>query len=359
MGFLSRLLNVPTSAPADPKAMVGVFDFSYQHYALGDLLTTQVDLAVMAAEQRINHVDVLVIVNPQRPSARYQGFITPDNYTSHLDNILPVFTCNPVLRSLEVFRDIYAFNYALLSRSGRGDVLWPDLDTHLRMRQDYPIPHQRINAFHARTGDIPRLPAPRTYEAWAKRFRRDELNGRTLVIINPRQSSLTNNPTVVYRDAPLGSWHAFIDEIAVRHPEVLFVMVGGFQEWEHRLQHRRNVFIPRAFGLTLAHELGLMRAADLFMGTSSGFATFATFSDISYAILNIENNFAPHAGIKVGDRRYPFGRSDQILTWHAETTDELLALFDELHERGGPRAGDLQSRSVAQGRTDVSGVIQA
>ena len=25
-------------------------------------------------------------------------------------------------------------------------------------------------------------------------------------------------------------------------------MVGGFQEWEHRLLRRRNVFIPRAWG---------------------------------------------------------------------------------------------------------------
>lgn len=347
MGFLSKLLNVQKVPTTDPRSLVGVFDFSYQHYALGDLLTTQVDLAVMAAEQRIDNVDILVMVNPARPSARFQGFVTPDNYTTHLDNIMPAFTCSPNLRSLQVFRDIYAFNYALLSRYGRGDAVWPDLDTHLRMRQDYPIGHQRINVFHARTGHIPSLPAPRSYEKWAERFHREELAGRPLVIINPRQSSLTNNPTVVYRDAPLDSWHAFIDEIAAQDPEVLFVMVGGFQEWEHRLQHRKNVFIPRAFGLTLAHELGLIRIAELFMGTSSGFATFATFSEMSYAILNIEHSFAPHVGLQVGDRHYPFGRPRQILTWHRETTDELLALFNELYEnRSGRRVGSQPEPTV-------------
>ena len=35
----------------DRGAFLGIFDFSYQHYALGDLLTNQVNLAIMAIEQ--------------------------------------------------------------------------------------------------------------------------------------------------------------------------------------------------------------------------------------------------------------------------------------------------------------------
>ena len=38
---------------AQPVGLLGVFDFSYQHYALGDLLTNQVNLAIMAIEQSI------------------------------------------------------------------------------------------------------------------------------------------------------------------------------------------------------------------------------------------------------------------------------------------------------------------
>ena len=34
-----------------PDAFLGIFDFSYQHYALGDLLTNQVNLAIMAIER--------------------------------------------------------------------------------------------------------------------------------------------------------------------------------------------------------------------------------------------------------------------------------------------------------------------
>jgi hypothetical protein len=334
------------SSPIKAAALLGIFDFSYQHYALGDLLTNQVNLAILAADQGLRHVDILAMVNPDRPSARQQTFVTRANYIAHLDNVMPVFACNPLLRSLQLVRDVQAFNFTVALHHRNRAPMWPDLNTHLKMRQDFPIDHGRINAFYARHGHIPQLSAPRGYEAWARRFHATELGGRPLVIINPRQSSLTENPTVTYRDAPLPAWHAFIDAVAVRRPEALFVMVGGFQEWEYRLLCRRNVFIPRTWGLRLAHELALLKIADLFMGTSSGFATFATFTDIAYAIVNVEHSFAGPAEVRLHDRRFPFAKANQVLTWRRETAEELLSLFDEIYAGVRPDAA-MSSRTFA------------
>jgi hypothetical protein len=319
------------STGARPGALLGIFDFSYQHYALGDLLTHQVNLAIMAIEQGVPHVDIIVMADPQRPSARQQTFITRANYVAYLDNILPAFGCNPLARSIQLIRDVDALDCLVASHGRNRWPMWPDLNTHLRMKQEFPVDHHRINAFHARHGHVPELSAPRGYATWAREFHRTELGGRRLIVINPRQSTLTENPAVTVRDAPLPVWHAFIDAVAEQRPEVLFVMVGGFQEWEYRLQQRKNVFIPRAFGQRLAHELALLKIADAFMGTSSGFATFATFTDVAYGIINVERNFARFAGIQPDDRHYPFAGSKQILTWRDETVDELLSLFDELY----------------------------
>jgi hypothetical protein len=331
-------------AVTKPTALLGIFDFSYQHYALGDLLTNQVHLAITAIEQEILRVDVIVMVNPERPSARLQTFVTPSNYIVHLDNIIPVFACNPFIKSLQLVRDVQTFNFLIASHHQNHLPMWPDLKTHLKMRQDFPIDHRRINAFHAHHGRVPQLSAPRGYESWARRFHAIELGGRPLVVINPRQSSLTETPARICRDAPLPVWYDFIDAVAERRPEAMFVMAGGFQEWEHRLLYRRNVFIPRACGLRLAHELALLKIADLFMGTSSGFATFATFTDVSYAIVNVEHSFARPAGVRVNDRHFPFARANQVLTWWQETTEELLSLFEELYS-AAPR--DREPRRAA------------
>jgi hypothetical protein len=339
-----------------PDAFLGIFDFSYQHYALGDLLTNQVNLAIMAIEQGHCQVDIIVTANPERPSARQQKFVTRANYIAHLDNIMPVFACNPLLRSLQLVRDVQTFNFLIALHHRNRMPMWPDLKTHLKMRQDFPIGHRRINAFHARHGHIPELSAPRGYEGWARHFHLTELGGRPLVIINPRQSSLTENPAVTDRDAPLSKWHAFIDAVAEKHPEALFVVVGGFQEWEHRLLYRRNVFIPRACGLRLAHELALLKIANLFMGTSSGFATFATFTDVAYAIANVEHNFAPPAEVRLDDRHYPFAKANQILTWRQETTEELLSLFNELYsDVRADRATELRTAAISDRQAAAPG----
>src|SRR6266446_4223271 len=99
------------NSPANPAALLGVFDFSYQHYALGDLLTNQINLAIMAIERGLRQIDIMVMVNPNRPSARQQTFVTRANYVAHLDNVMPVFACNPLLRSLQLFRDVHTFNF--------------------------------------------------------------------------------------------------------------------------------------------------------------------------------------------------------------------------------------------------------
>ena len=183
------------SDPEKPAALLGVFDFSYQHYALGDLLTNQVNLAILASEQGLRHVDILVMVNPDRPSARQQTFVTRANYIAHLDNVMPVFACNPLLRSLQLVRDIQTFNFMVALRHRNHAPMWPDLSTHLKMRQDFPIDHGRINAFHARHGHIPQLSAPRGYQAWAQRFHATELEGRPLVI---------GGVTIPFERGPLG-----------------------------------------------------------------------------------------------------------------------------------------------------------
>ena len=72
------------SDPEKSAALLGIFDFSYQHYALGDLLTNQVNLAILASERGLRHVDMLVMVNPDRPSARQGSMGCPSSVAGHL-----------------------------------------------------------------------------------------------------------------------------------------------------------------------------------------------------------------------------------------------------------------------------------
>ena len=83
----------------------GVIDFSYQHYALGDALTTQINLACLAQQAGCSGIDIYLIVDPWYPAARTQGFITTDNFSVHLNNLFAAYLCLPQLTSLRIIRD--------------------------------------------------------------------------------------------------------------------------------------------------------------------------------------------------------------------------------------------------------------
>jgi hypothetical protein len=322
----------------DRDSFAAIVDFSYQHYALGDALNTQVNVACLAYEAGCKAVDLYLIVDPSYPAARTQSFINNENYAAHLDRLFPAFLCLPQMRAIRIVRDPPAASLIWTKIVASGTPHWPPTSDHLRRRMGYPISHDIINRFHAREGRIPHLQAPRGYGGWARQFLQGHWPGRFIVCINPRQSRLSSMPVTTYRDSPLDEWHAFIDEVGARYPDVQFLMVGGFHEWDSTLPRRANVAIPRSVGLSLAHELALLRYSDLFMGASSGFATMATFAEVPYVITDMERSFAAWAGVEPGAEHDPFGQASQYRVWEKESAPLLLGYFEAIYRASAPKA---------------------
>jgi len=314
------------------KPMVGVYDFSYGPYALGDALTWTMNLNVMATAAGCDAIDQYLVIQPTRPGSRYQPFVNQHNYVSIIDNLFPAFLCSPMLRSLKLVRHPPTFNLFLLRDVVRRRRMWPSFFSHLNGRLDF-ISHRRINAYHRGHGRLPWLTAPRGYGSWADAFRREHCGGRFVVALNVRQGALSLAPANLFRDSPLPEWHAFIRRAAARHPDALFLVLGGYTEWDREMYRLPNVLLPRAMGLGLGHELALLHRANLFMGSSSGFAAMATFCNKPYFVTSIQHLFSPYAGVPVGARHYPFGNENQILHWEMETQDVLLDAFEELYAR--------------------------
>ena len=310
-------------------------DFSYQHYALGDALTTQVTAACLAEERGCSGVDVVLLLNPERPAAPGQGFVSTGNYPAHLENLLPAFMCLPQLRAVRIVRDRARAGEVVRSLAMSRAPRWPSLRNHLRQHIKWPLDHDGINAFFESHGRIPKLVAPRGHDAWARDMRTRHWPGKFLVAFNPRQSRFNPTPAWTNRDSPLDEWHGFIDAAGARYPDVHFLMLGGYHEWHRALLGRRNVTVPRVLGLSLAHELALLAHADLFIGTSSGFATMATFTDVPYLISNVEPFFAEFVGVRHESPRYPFARPDQTLTWQAEDAEALMRYLETVRSAKG------------------------
>jgi hypothetical protein len=310
-------------------SILGIIDYGYAPYSLGDTMTWLTNLQVAAHFHGVSSIDIAILTNPARPSFRHQRTITTYNYVNALENVFPAFLCSPMLRTIRLYERADPFAQRVLGALRAGQPSWPNVISHFRGELDYST-HRYISRFHRQRNYIPLLAPPRGYQTAVDQFRRKFLAGRDPVILNIRRGAFRANPAALQRDSVIDAWNGFLSNAEQTYRSALFVLVGGFSEWERDIVRRKNVVVPRAWGYGLGVELGLLLSGIPFIGTSSGFSAAATFSATPYVITNIEAFHAQHSGLPVGTERYPFAKPHQWMSWDPETEERLVSLFDPL-----------------------------
>jgi hypothetical protein len=311
------------------KNVLGIMDFRYVPYALGDTFTWLTNLQIEAHACGGMPIEMVLITLPERPASPLQPHISGNNYEQVIEGLLPAFLTCPSFHSLRIFQSKGKVSNRLLGAMfGRG-ADWPTLTSHFRRRLDFST-HARINAFYEKNHWLPRLQAPIGFHNETQRFRATHLDDRLPIVVNIRQRALTNDPQAISRDSTADAWYEFFIQAQSRWPKAVFVMAGGFNEWERRFATLENVVIPRMLGFGLGHELTLLFEGAPFFGSSSGFSAAATFSSTPYTITNFEHRAAEFVGVPVGAERYAFASPYQWLSWEPETKSLLANLFERM-----------------------------
>jgi hypothetical protein len=323
----------------------GVYDFELLPYALGDVLTWNVQTSLRCEAGGRDHVDVFVCVDRRNPSSIYQrNLVTGENCGLFFSELFGAFGTHPRLGSIFVFHERERL-LAELRRIAPGDALneevLADYERVLVRREDegalneyfikYIYTHDEINRFAKAHGRIPLLHASAGCEPDTAGLIETLFAGKRIVVIHPRLRRLDQGyggAHTNWRDSDFLEWYEFLRAAERRHPDVAFVVVGRLQEKPLEILKLPNVVSLRTLGLGLGHELSLMLQSNLFIGTSSGFAAMANFSETPYFITKVNEESCNAYGIPPGCERLPFARPDQILVYEPETTDLLLRLLE-------------------------------
>lgn len=341
-----------------------IYDFEFFPYALGDVLTWNIQSALLCEKADLPKVDVYICMDRRRPASIYQrGLINADNCALHLNELLAAFSTHPYLGNLHVFADqdeMIERLRATAPQNAASREYFEDYVSVLDQRDNsdalnayfikYIYSHDKINAFAATHGRIPLLAPSRGHEADVEGFIQKAMAGQRIVLIHPRLRRLDNGlggEHTYFRDSDFLEWYEFARDAGRRFPDVQFVVLGRLQEKPLELLRLPNVTSFRPLGLGLGHELALMTRADLFIGTSSGFAAMANFTTIPYFITKMNAESCNAYKIGAGDTRLPFARANQVLVYEAETSALLMSLLER-----GLAAAPLRTEATGPSRSD-------
>src|ERR1051326_8254459 len=100
-----------------------IYDFELLTYALGDVLTWNVQTSISCEEAGRNRVDVLICLDERHPASIYQrGLVTAANCALFFNEVFGAFFTHPRLGKVLVFRQREEL-YAYLRNAARDDPL--------------------------------------------------------------------------------------------------------------------------------------------------------------------------------------------------------------------------------------------
>jgi hypothetical protein len=322
-----------------------IYDFELFPYALGDVLTWNIQTAIRAVEAGDKQAELFVCVDPTKSTFRFQtDLVTPDNSFHLFAELFGAFTTGPNLGNVHIFTDRSELVNNLKRQFAANDVARsiiqdyefavtakPLSDARLQYFNEQVHSHEQINSFYARQRFLPLLNSSWGCEPEVDYLLDAALEGRPAVVIHPRLRRLDQGmrgETSRGRDSEFLEWYEFLRIAEQRYPDVQFIVVGRLQEKPLEILRLPNVMSLRPLGLGLGHELTLILKADLFIGTSSGFAAMANFSTTPYFITKMTQQSCKAYDVPYGSTSLPFAAPNQVLVYENETTELLLGLLE-------------------------------
>jgi hypothetical protein len=338
-------------------AYAAIYDFGLMPYALGDVLTWNVQTAIRCEKAGRVKVDVYICMDRQYPASIYQaGTVTAGNCGVFFSELFGAFNTHPRLGNLYFFQNREEMLQRLRRAASEGTDCQEALADYEQVLAEYTNEealikyftkyiyfHENINAFHEKHGRIPLLQASMGCEPDVAGLIKARFADKRIVVIHTRLRRLDagfGGKHTYVRDSDFLEWYEFLRAAESRFPDVQFVTLGRLQEKPLELLRLPNVLSPRLLGLGLGHELTLLLQSDLFIGTSSGFAAMANFSRVRYYITKMNAESCNAYRIQFGEKRLPFATDRQELVYEPETRELLMSLLEKGLQEVTPRAGN-------------------
>lgn len=372
------------------ETLVAIYDFAIYPYALGDVLTFNVQTAVKCIENKKSRIQLLICCDQNYCSNFEQrSFIKKTNFKDFYKEIFPAFEAQCIECEVLEFDDrkilveylkgqknldevnikeinnyLFHLNYikndlsVYLSRivnkvknkekneSEEGtknkfrvllgssyELLYNHLNKNRSIINEFFIrniySHKKINLFFKKNNYVPELKINSQYVYELNEFLEKRFQNKKFIAIHIRQRKNEKklNDASIYRDSNSDVWLNFLKAAFLLKQNIIFILLGRSEEKSQKLLALPNIINLRDFGMNLGHDLAAIEFSKMFMGSSSGFAAFANFYSKPYIITNMNVNSYKAYDITIGSDALPFANPRQKLVYEEESVDLLYNYF--------------------------------
>jgi len=316
------------------RRLLGIYDFTYQPFSVGDILMFHEGCLVMREKHNIDKVDVAVVFNPVQPVSSDPAFATinQENFAFHLSSLLPVVQINQHLGSVLIFNSHLHLQQFIADNADRY-FIWPTAWKYAAHEYlYYTVFDELLYNHYEEKGTIPKLnPGPLLVnEAYS--FCRAHVSSDIPVTVQIRNNKFFHHG----RNLDVEVWLDFFLHCEQRYP-VKFIIIGARNEIDARFQKCSNVVVAKDHFTTVEQDLALIHVAAIHMGADSGPAVMALFGEKPYLIVNTivgPHYFSRKAMIRqeANFLQFWFAGPFQRYVKGRETVDLLITEFAKMWE---------------------------
>lgn len=306
------------------KLIVGIYDFSKQPYALGDIILFLQNIKCLQMLKNINKIRIIIKINSDNPSnLNQQKIINNSNFKTFLFKICRTF-CLIDTNEIYFINDSKVFNYQIFRNYFEGNYIYPGVYDYFTDNIDIST-HRIVNKTFNQKKKIPLFNTSIIMKNKLNKIKKKKIS----ITVSIRNQKKTNQVDTK-RDAKYENWIEFFKISKHKFPNIIFLILGDYDEFDYQLLKIPNVYLTRFRGHDLFDDLGFILSSDFFIGSSSGFANLAIFSNVNYSIMSVKKEHESDGLIKYGSRKYIFANDRQNLIWSDESTNTLIKQIEHL-----------------------------
>lgn len=213
--------------------------------------------------------------------------------------------------------------------------------------------HKCLNQWSQEKNQIPQLHAPKDLIIKTKKLIKKYTGKNKWICVHLRFRGIEKDADLadIKRNADPGFWYRMLSNIAKEykndHAVLLLGPKGSYPESFYGIP---NLYAVSSLGGTLKNSITTILSSTAFIGSSSGFANCATFSNTPYLIFDVSENGYENYCIDKNSIRLPFAKKQQHLSSQSDSpkivSEKIRELLPRSNEISQPIPNDSEIKTA-------------